>query len=306
MNFRHLKIFITVCEEKNMTRAAKRLFISQPSVSQAIAELEEYYQVKLFERLSRKIYITKAGKDLLSYAYHIVALNQEMEEVIRKNGRQRTIVLGATVTIGTYVLPSLLAGLRGEDNELDINTVVKNTKFIEESILNSQIDLGLVEGEISSADLEVKPFCEDELVLICHKDHPLAEEEVVTIPDLQGQSFFVREEGSGSRALFLNAMKKRGVSVKLQGVFNNTEAIKIASMYNLGLGVVSKISISLHDQDLVVLNVKELSLKRNFSLVYHKDKYISQELAWLMEYIQTNGGGSTRLKLPFDWMRGEV
>mgnify|MGYP001225353967 CR=1 FL=1 len=294
MNFRHLEIFITVCEEKNMTKAAKKLFISQPSVSQAIAEMEEYYQVRLFERLSRKIYITKAGEDLLSYAYHIVALNQEMEEVARKNGCRQTVVLGATVTIGTYVLPGLLSKLKEGHDGLEIKTVVENTELIEKDILSSRLDLGLVEGEINSADLEVRPFCENELVLICHKDHPLAQKNTITLQELQDQPFFVREEGSGSRALFLGAMKKRGVPVKIQGVFNNTEGIKIATMYNLGLGVVSKISISRHDQDLVILPVADLSLTRHFSLVYHKNKYISRDMAGLMEYIRTNGGSQIR------------
>ncbi|HEY8344526.1 MAG TPA: LysR family transcriptional regulator [Bacillota bacterium] len=294
MNFRHLKIFITVCEEKNMTKAAKKLFISQPSVSQAIAEMEEYYQVRLFERLSRKIYLTKAGEDLLSYAYHLVALNQKMEEAVRKNGRRQTVVLGATVTIGTYVLPGLLFKLKEYRDRLEIKTVVENTKLIEGGILSSRLDLGLVEGEINSVDLEVKPFCEDELVLICHKDHPLAQKNTITLQDLQDQPFFVREEGSGSRALFLNAMKKRGVPVKIQGEFNNTEGIKLATLHNLGLGVVSKLSLSRHDHDLVILPVADLSLTRLFSLVYHKNKYISRELARLMEYIETNGESQAR------------
>ena len=227
---------------------------------------------------------------MLSYAYHLVALNQKMEEVARKNERRQTVVLGATVTIGTYILPGLLSEIKECHDGLEIKTIVENTKLIEEGILSSRLDLGLVEGGINSVDLEVKPFSENELVLICHKDHPLAQKNTITLQDLQDQPFFLREEGSGSRALFLDAMKKRGMPVKIQGEFNNTEGIKIATKYNLGLGVVSEITLFRDDHDLVILPVEDLSLTRHFSLVYHKDKYISRDLAWLMEYIKANGG----------------
>ncbi|MCC5912521.1 MAG: LysR family transcriptional regulator [Clostridiaceae bacterium] len=289
MNFRHLKIFIAVCEEKSMTRAAKRLYITQPSVSQVIWELEEHYHVKLFERLSKKIFITAAGEQLLSYAYHITSLNQELNETMKNNSFEKTIHLGATVTIGTYLLPQILAAaIKSYKNKLEINIAVENTAFIEKNILNSKIDIGLVEGEIQSKDIKTNSFFQDELVIICNKNSSLAKKASLTIHDLKDKGFLMREEGSGSRTLFVNAMHAKGISYTIKGVFNNTEAIKNATLHGLGLGIVSKASLLSTDTDLYVLHISNFELKRFFSIVYHKNKYLSEELSYLIDYVLKN------------------
>src|SRR5690554_380974 len=105
MTFRHLKIFIAVCDTLNMTAAAKSLYMSQPAVSQAIGELEDYYGVRLFERLSRKLYLTQAGEKLLGYARHMIRMNEDIEKEMKSLQETGLIRLGASVIIGATVLP---------------------------------------------------------------------------------------------------------------------------------------------------------------------------------------------------------
>lgn len=288
MNFRHLNIFTTVCEEMNMTRAAKKLYISQPSVSQAISDLEDYYDTKLFERLSKKIYLTDSGRELLSYSYHILSLNQDLERVMEKESFQNSITLGATITIGTYFLPKLLAEIKSKNHRMDTKSIVRNTSFIKENLLNSKIDIGLVEGKINHKDIIVKPFYKDELVIIANNDDPISKKTTINVDDLQGKSFLMREEGSGSRDLFIEEMKRHEIDYKVSGEFNNTEAIKNATLYGLGLGIVSRMSLEEYEENINILPIKDLELKREFSIVYHRNKYITKNLSFLMEYILKN------------------
>ncbi|MBS4534994.1 LysR family transcriptional regulator [Clostridium sp. D2Q-14] len=285
MNFRHLKIFITVCEEMNMTKAAKKLYISQPSVSQAISELEDYYNTKLFERLSKKIYLTKSGKELLSYSYHVLSLSDDIERVMEKKSFYNNIVLGATITIGTYFLPKILSEIKSENHDMDIKVIVKNTSFIKENLLNSKIDIGLVEGKIDHKDIIVKSFYEDELVIIANDKDVLSHKKDISFDDLQYRNFLMREEGSGSRDLFVEEMKRHNIEYNIAGEYNNTEAIKNATLYGLGLGIVSKMSLNGSESNINILPIKDLELSRYFSIVYHRNKYINKSISFLMDYI---------------------
>lgn len=284
MKFRHLIIFKYVCEEMNMTKAAKKLFMSQPSVSQAIRELEDYYQNQLFERLSHKLHLTEAGAELLRYAEHMLALNAELEEVMKSRSSIQKIKIGATVTIGTYCLPQWIADFYDKIEGIDISSSIKNTKDIEKSILNSTIDLGLVEGEIDAPDIITKPFMQDELVIICHDEHKLSTKKGVSKEDLKNERFLIRETGSGSRRMFLDMVKSHDISIQVIGEFNNNEAIKNGVLSGLGLGVVSKASISDHDS-FIELNVKDIKMTREFSLIYHKNKLLSKGIKTFMDYM---------------------
>jgi DNA-binding transcriptional LysR family regulator len=284
MKLRHLNIFIVVCEEMNMTKAAERLYMSQPSVSQVVMELESHYQSKLFERLSRKIYLTDAGRELLTYAYHIRGLNEELEEKMKNRTLNPTIKLGATITIGTYMMPKLLKQIKARESNIRVESYIENTEEIERELLKSKLDLAIVEGRMRSPDLVIRPFFTDRLVVVCHKDHDLAQQSNISVEDLRDQGFLVREEGSGSRKLFMEEMGRLGIPFSIVGTFNNTEAIKNGAKYSLGLGVVSKLSIDDLDMDLCMLEIEGLRLDRDFSVVYHKNKYINRQLEALIAY----------------------
>ncbi len=287
MTVRHLKIFITVCDELNMTKAAEKLFISQPSVSQAIKELEHYYEVRLFERLGKKIYITPRGEKLLHYARHIVHLYDEMDNSMKTLKDHESIRIGATVTIGTYLLFDILKNYHFYNDEEEVSSIVGNTSFIENKLLLDEIDLGLVEGIIRSNDLIIQPFMTDELVLVFPCDHELNKKENITIEEIIKYPFVLREVGSGTREIFEQEIKKKGINIKITGEFNNIELIKNAVVEHLGITVISKQAIIKDaNNQLNWKPISDLRLGRNFSLVYHKNKYLSLSIQLMLNTIK--------------------
>lgn len=278
MKFRHLRIFTAVCETMSMTKAARHLYISQPAVSQTITELEEYYDVRLFERMSNKLYLTDAGKQLLPLAQEAMKLQATIETTMRDFRQENSIRLGATVTIGTYLLPRVVKAIQSIQPQIRVQTVVDNTSAIEEKLLNSDLDIGLVEGQITSSQLVTEPFYEDELVIVCAPNHPLAGKDLVRVRDLQNHAFILREEGSGSRLLFSKRMEEKSITYRIVGVLSNTEAILNSAQQGLGLGVVSRIAVAVEQPGLKVLNIPDLNLTRTFDIVYHRHKSVKNAL----------------------------
>lgn len=278
MKFRHLRIFTAVCETMSMTKAARHLYISQPAVSQTITELEEYYDVRLFERMSNKLYLTDAGKQLLPLAQEAMKLQATIETTMRDFRQENSIRLGATVTIGTYLLPRVVKAIQSIQPQIRVQTVVDNTSAIEEKLLNSDLDIGLVEGQITSSQLVTEPFYEDELVIVCAPNHPLAGKDLVRVRDLQNHAFILREEGSGSRLLFSKRMEEKSITYRIVGVLSNTEAILNSAQQGLGLGVVSQIAVAVEQPGLKVLNIPDLNLTRTFDIVYHRHKSVKNAL----------------------------
>jgi len=280
MTLRHLRIFIEVCDSGGMTAAAEKLYMTQPSVSQAIAELEGHYNVKLFERLGRKLYITAAGNRLLSYARHIINLNERLEREIRVISENGILRVGASVTVGTCILSEVIKAFLNRCLNVEVTTTVDNTKVIEEMILSDKIDIGLVEGFIHSPDIIEEPFYDDELVLICHSKHPWAVKGYIAAEELDGCPFIIREKGSGTRELFEAEMAVAGLKWTTVGVYNNAEAIKNAVAAEMGVAVISRLAVEREVQmgDIKIVEIKGLHFMRKFNLVYHKNKFFSNAL----------------------------
>jgi len=280
MTFRHLQIFLSVCDHKNMTHAAKDLYMSQPSVSQAISDLEAEYGVKLFERLNHRLYLTSSGERLQSYARHIINLSEQAKKELSSQREGGSVRIGASLTTGTYLLPGVITSFSKQYPEIDVFTLVDNTNVIEQWILEDRIDLGLVEGPITSNDIVQNHIQDDLLVVICVPGHPLTERKKIAAVDLSDWKFILREPGSGTRAIFEHAMREAGVNWKVSGVYNNTESIKHAVMAGLGLGVVSLISIEEEIKlgQIVPLNIRDLKLRRKFNLIYHRQKFFTKAM----------------------------
>jgi DNA-binding transcriptional LysR family regulator len=280
MDLRHLRIFLTVCEAGTMTRAAEALYMTQPSVSQVVAELEKEYGVRLFERLSHHLYLTTAGERLRSYASHILNLSEQAKKELADLGAGGSIRVGASLTIGAHVLPWIIHVYHREMPEVEIFTQVDNTHVIEKLILEDRLDLGLVEGSIYSPHIREEMLNNDDLTIICGPGHPLWEKGKIEINELTGNAFIIREPGSGTRDLFERVMGAMGAHWKIAGVYNNTEAIKHAVRANLGLAVVPKISIEEEiDRGLIrSIEVTDLNLTRKFNLVYHRQKFFTNAL----------------------------
>jgi len=287
MTLRHFKIFIEVCETMNMTQAAERLYISQSAVSQAISDLEAYYGTKLFERLSKRIYLTDAGEKLLSYARHITKMTEEAEANIKSLSESGVIRIGASVTVGSAILPKLVKSFQNVSPTTSFEVIEDNTTVIESLILNNEVDLGLVEGEILSSDITIKPFLQDELILICGQEHPFSQKAVVFPFELEKENFIIREKGSGTRKLFEIKMAANNVSWSASWVCNNSETIKNAVENNLGISVISQKSVlkELENKTLFSSQIEGIAFIRQFKIAYHKKKFITQKMNQFMEHL---------------------
>lgn len=280
MTIRHLKIFIAVADYGKMRLAAEKLFISQPSVSQAIAEIENYYGVKLFERLSKKLYITDSGEKLLKYARHIVNLFKEMEVDVRNSGENICLRIGGTVTVGTCLLCPIVTQFEKNNHGVSTKIVVNNTTVIEEMLLNSTLDLAIIEGETISFDIIKIPIYKDKLVLVCGENHPFANEKEITIDMVEGQDVIAREQGSRDRNIFEQFLNEQNISVNIKWNSTNTEAIKNAVIAGQGLAILSSVMVKneLQYGKLKIVTIKDINITRDICLVYHKDKFISEQM----------------------------
>lgn len=292
LTLRHFQIFVTVCDKMNMTAAAGVLFMSQSAVSQAIGELESYYDIRLFERLSRKLYLTQAGEKLLGYARHIIRMNMDVENEMRVISRNGAVRVGASVTIGACVLPKLAASfLKGMPGST-VEVIEDNTAKIEQLILNDKLDLGLVEGEVSSPDIINKSFAEDMLVLVCGKNHPFAKRSSVESRELETENFILREVGSGTRKTFEDVMSENALTWRTAWTCNNVDTIKAAVAEELGVSVISKLAIGREVESglLCSVNINGLSFKRRFKLIYHKNKYLTETMKKFIDFCFKNAG----------------
>lgn len=280
MNIRHLRIFITVADCGKMSTAAEKLFISQPSVSQAIKEIEDYYSIKLFERLSKKLYITENGELLLKYARHIVKSFDEMEANLKNVGESISLRIGATITVGTCMLNKIISRYEKENKNITTKVVVNNTNVIEKMILNSELDIGIVEGRIDNNDIIKIPIYNDKLVLVSGKNHDFYYKKEISIKELVGQNIISREEGSGARDSFHRILDEYNIDVNLKWSSTNTEAIKNAVIAGQGLAVLSTLIIENEVKNgiLRIIPIKEIDISREIFVAYHKNKFISSYL----------------------------
>lgn len=280
MTLRNLEIFLKVVDTGSMRAAAEELFITQPTVSGSIAELERECNVRLFERLNKRLFITKVGDKLATYARKMLSIQSEMMRQIGSAEDETPLRLGSTVTIGTCLLPEFISSI----NEMKIKVLVNNTARIERGILNNSLDIGLVEGRINSENVLCTPFMKDEMMLICREDYKYANKSSVTLQEIEKEFMIFREKNSGTRIVIDEAMQKAGIKANVLWNCNNTQAILNAITCGIGVSILSP-GILRGFKGLVAVPIKNSPIKRNFQLVIHKDKYISKNLEHVMNLI---------------------
>lgn len=271
-----------------MTGAAKLLYIAQPTVSQCIKDLEQEQGIQVFERIGKHLYLTREGKTLLSYARHIMALYREMEQQLTSTGKGEWKI-GCTLTVGETLLPKLIPAFKEYLGGSQIHAVIRNTADIEEALLNNHIDFGIVEGEIKHADIAVEALVEDKLICVCGQSHPLYRK-AVDNRHLEGERFLLRERGSGTRLCFEQGMQRMERSYSEGMECNSFGPIIAAAKAGFGIGVVSQrlVQDELESGALWQINEKESFMTRMFTLVYHKNKYVSSDLEKLFMMIRDN------------------
>lgn len=291
MTTRELEIFSAVVECGSMSAAARKLRISQSSVSQVVVELERKYDVLLFERYAHTLHLTDVGSTLLEYARQTLNLARETETFLRGATQRPHLRVGASATVGSSVLCPLLDRLRGELPQIKLDVLVSNTQTIEDLLLRYQLDIGLVEGRITRQEMVQERVTGDSLALICGRGHPFYGRETVSLRELDGQTFLMREEGSGTRAQLEGELERCKVHYHVGWVANSPEALRQAVIHNFGLSALSPYTLrdSLRQGELWAFRAEGMDLSRQFTLVYHVDKYHAPAFARFRQICQALG-----------------
>lgn len=285
MTLRHMRIFVVVCTHNSITKAAENLFLAQPTVSLAIKEMEEYYGVSLFNRISHKLYLSETGKLFLSYATHIIELFDELDTRIKNWDTIGTLRIGASITTGTYLLPGLVSEFYREHPRIKVQAVIKNSEELEKLIMQGELDFALIEGEIHNSQIKNEKLIEDRLALICGQTHPLANTGSIDIKRLPGYEFILREKGSGTREFFDSILLVHNLTIKPIWESVSTHAILNAISFGLGLSVLPHIMVKpyLDTGRIKEITIKNIDFIRPFYIIYHSNKFISDSAKDFMD-----------------------
>lgn len=286
MTLRHIRIFLAVCENGcNITRAAEALYLAQPAVSQAVRELEDHYQVQLFDRLGRRLYITPAGEKMRQYALHIRQLFDEMETAVTGPEGRGVLRVGASITIGSQFLPHYARAFQAIAPDCTLRAEICTSARLEELLLSGQLDVALAEGLVHSPMLTADPYLEDELVGVCSASGPFEMNEEVEPERFAAQPILLREPGSGTREVFDHTMEQAGIAIQPAWQGMSTGALLHAVIQGLGVAVLPRRLVASNLQRGLVrlFSIRGLAFKRQFQIVLHRNKYITPPLSQFIE-----------------------
>lgn len=293
VNFHQLHIFHTVAEYGSFSAAAQSLKMTQPAITMQVQALEEYFGAKLFHRTTKRVELSDAGKVLLPYARQAITLMRETDQAMADytkmlSGRMQ---LGASLTIGEYILPRLLGPFAHEYPDITISLKVLNTSQIIEEIIQHQLTFGLVEAPTEHPDIHSDVVLSDELLLIMPRDHPLSAADIPTFDQVLEYPFVLREQGSGTRQVMEDEMRRKGYDpAKLRIVMElgSTGAVKSAVEAGLGLSVLSQSSFR-HELVLgtiVAKRIRGLSFVRDFHAVYLKSTLLPISAVTFLSFLK--------------------
>lgn len=281
---RQLEVFLAVARSESVSRAADELGMSQSAVSGALAELERQFGIRLFDRIGKRLQLSALGRSLRPRGDALEEQARELEHAFASQSEVGVLRVGATLTIGNHVAVPLMARFMRDYPGARVRLEVANTAEIARKVLNFEIDVGLVEGELNDPSLRVTRWRDDELVVFAAPGHPHASKPALDDGDLLTTRWIVREPGSGTRQAFDHAMHGLLPDLEIALELQHTEAIKSAVEAGLGLGCVSRIAVAeaLRHGTLVPCHVPHRNFKRQFFFVLHQDKYQSSGLQnWL-------------------------
>ena len=300
-------VFKEVADTGSITQASKRLFISQPSVSVQIQNLEHEYGAQLFSRTNRGVTLTAFGKIL--YDQVVIALRavEQAKESIREYAERegKVVHIGATFTIGEYLLPHMM-GLTHDDNSSPkYNVNIANTKAVVQGVIENNLGIGLIEGPATNEeDIEVEQFWSDELVLIVPYHHPWASRTEVDFEELTQERFISREKGSGTRKVIEVGLKNAGFDPKQVNTImelNSTQAIKEAVMAGLGVSMLSLLTVQeeCRLKRLATLRIKDCLFERPLNVITNVNANLTAEEHWFLQHIKDRDVIESIIPKPF-------
>ena len=282
LNLHLLRIFATVVDQHGFSRAAAALYISQPAVSKSVQELENQLGVLLIDRSQRRLMLTEAGSILFEHAQRLFAVERAAEAALEQlHGLKRgRLSIGASQTIGTYLLPPLLGQYHQRYPGVQLSLEIENTQRVIDDLRTQPLDLAFVEGPVSDPDLVVSTWRTDRLVIIAPPRHPLTNQRV-SLEQVTQYPYVQRESGSGTRNIVEQALHERGVSLNVALELGSNQAVKQAVIAGLGISIVSEATLELEQNTgiLAVIEPHDFYLSRPLSQVTIQGRPESRALA---------------------------
>lgn len=298
---RRLQVFHAVAKHLSFTKAADTLFMTQPAVTFQIKQLEEHLNTRLFDRAQGRISLTPAGVVALEYAERILGLSSELDKRLKEMNGQAAgpLLIGASMTIGEYVLPQLIGKFKAQFPAVMPTLFVGNSEAVQDRVAERSLDLGFIEGDSHLASLLTEVCCEDELQVVCAPSHPLAREPFALPAALTQHPYVNREAGSGTREVIDRYLQKAGVPPEQMNVvveLGSPEALKGLVATGLGFAIMSRVIAA---KELQLGQLVQIPLQprliRNFSVVYPKERFHSRLVAGFLAFAKEQLAAAQRL-----------
>ncbi len=281
---RQLEVFLETARLGSLNRAADSLSMSQSAASDSLKELENQFDILLFDRAGKRLQLNDMGRLLVPRAEELLVRAREIERNLSLHQDVGTIRIGATMSIGNTLCIPLIHKYRQRYAESPVKLEVGNTEKINQMVTGFELDVGMIEGEITNPALHISPWRRDELIIFCNREHPLASRAWLTTRDLQQAAWILREPGSGTRQTFDRVMHDLLPSLSTELELQQNEAIIQAVKNGMGLGCLSRLALAedIAAGKLLPLQARGRRFTRNFYLLLHKQKYRSAAIEhWL-------------------------
>ncbi|MFT4519470.1 MAG: DNA-binding transcriptional LysR family regulator [Halioglobus sp.] len=281
---RQLQIFLAVAKYQNISKAAQSLHMSQSAASEALLNLEHTYEVVLFDRVSNKLALNAIGHTLRKEAQSLLAHCQAFDHKLQDHKEVGHLKVGASFTIGNHLATRYLAGYLSTYPEADVQLDIANTPDVVAKVLNYEVDIGMIEGEVQHKELELIPWREDELIVFCAADHPLAKKKTLTNKDIREAMWILREPDSGARHTFERALAGILPDINIFLELKHNEAIKNAVESGLGIGCLSQIVLhkNFTNGDLVPLKLPRRDMRRRFYFALPRKRFeLESVTSWM-------------------------
>ena len=283
-----LKVFEAAARHGSFTRAAEELFLTQPTISMQIKQLTKSVGLPLFEQVGKRLYLTEAGKELFATCHQLFDMIAKFEiKVANLKGLKRGQLRLAVITTAKFFIPRLLGPFCQLYPGIDISLKVTNHEGIIERIASNLDDLYIITQIPENIDVTYKQFLENPLVVLAPINHPLANKKNIPIKDLSGESFIMREPGSGTRRAVQILFDRYGVKVQVKLELGSNEAIKQGIIGGLGISILSRHTLmsAADKEEITILDVENFPIRRNWYFVYPSGKQLSIVASTYMDYL---------------------
>ncbi|MFR7872037.1 LysR family transcriptional regulator [Peptoniphilus grossensis] len=284
MTIRDLEIFIEVVRAKNMSNAAKNLKISQPTVSHAISQIENEYNVKLFDRISKKLYITDVGLRLYDFALNILEQFEDTVVFLQSSSTAHNINLGVSSNFSSQFLLEIIDDYEKKKEDVSLRVYVDSREKIIEKLNSGVINLAIIDGDAGICDNSAESFYEDEIFIISSKDSDIKDKEMLDAEDLRNKKFVLGDLDDNSKKMLLNFLREKGIPIDLKFICQNKDMVLniVKNSDALSIGA----SSSFKDEDVVKHRLEDLSIKRTYYMVYHNDAFLKKDMKNFVNFVK--------------------